>query len=137
MTLHEFLALPHRFRWGGVGGDDCTTFCARWVEENIGEDPADDFRGSYGTAEEAQRIIDAHGGLVALFAHQVEPLGLKRVQQPGTGDIGILHGQSAIVEGNVLIGAIRFGPLWAVLTPGRVVAKAAEHVAAWRLPTCE
>ncbi|OAP43737.1 DUF6950 family protein [Sinorhizobium americanum] len=135
MTLHEFLALPHRFRWGGAGGDDCTTFCARWVEENVGVDPAEAFRGSYSTADEAQRIIEAHGGVVALFAGQVEPLGLIRVQQPETGDIGVIRAQSAIVDGKVLVGAIRFGPLWAVLTPGRVVAKAAQHVAAWRLPS--
>lgn len=40
MNIKGFLSLPHRFRWGGVGGDDCMTFAASWMLHAVGVDPA-------------------------------------------------------------------------------------------------
>lgn len=45
MTLHEFLALDHRFQWGGVNGEDCMTFAASWVCSQIGIDAYSDEAG--------------------------------------------------------------------------------------------
>lgn len=126
MTLHEFLALPHRFRWGGAGGDDCTTFCATWIAESIGIDPAERLRGTYRTEEGAHALLDATGGLVPFMASHLEPIGYVRTDEPHSGDVG------AIVMDGKQVGAVRFGPLWALLTPGGVMAKKADFIAAWR-----
>jgi hypothetical protein len=142
MTLHDFLQLDHRFRWGGSGRpilhgvieNDCTTFCATWVENLTGTDPAAELRGTYRTAEGAQAIVDASGGLVRFMAAKLEPLGFRRIQQPDTGDIGVIK-TLAGMEGEIKeIGAIRFGPLWATLGPSGVAAKKVEFIAAWRAP---
>ncbi len=137
MDTHHFLALPHRFRWGGVGGDDCLTFPASWVHRVTDIDPAEEFRGQYRTREEAHQILEAYGGSLALMEHQLVPLKAKRVQDPGTGDIGLIKamtGETFEDQAEALIGAIRFGPLWACIHPSGVRATKAEFVAAWRLP---
>ncbi|WP_028753723.1 DUF6950 family protein [Rhizobium leucaenae] len=128
MTLHEFKALPHRFRWGGVGGDDCTTFCASWISEQVGIDPAERLRGTYRTEEGAHALLDAAGGLVPFMAGHLEPLGFVRADTPADGDVGAIR----IPDGHE-VGAIRFGPLWLVLTPAGVVGKKSDFIASWRL----
>ncbi|KQR27247.1 hypothetical protein ASF91_19730 [Rhizobium sp. Leaf155] len=133
MTLLEFLALPHRFRWGGMGGDDCTTFCARWIESLTGIDPAAPFRGTYRDAEGAARILSAAGGPVPFAARMIEPLGFIRVQHPSDGDLAVVTAPAGISGEITQICAIRFGPLWAALGPAGVLAKRLDHVAAWRL----
>lgn len=132
MTLHEFLALPHRFRWGGMGGDDCTTFCATWLQESIGIDPAADYRGTYASAEGARAILDNAGGAVAFATKALEPLGFHRIQHPEDGDVGVVKAPIGAGQGISEICAIKFGPLWVVLGPSGVVAKKLNHIAAWR-----
>lgn len=46
----------------------------------------------------------------------------------------MLAGESPADVKMALAGAVRFGPMWASISPGGVVACRAEHVAAWRLP---
>ncbi|WP_320188234.1 DUF6950 family protein [Agrobacterium rosae] len=133
MTLQEFLALPHRFRWGGMGGDDCTTFCASWIERCTGTDPAASFRGSYRDAEGAARILAEGGGPVRFAARMIEPLGFVRIQHPHDGDVAVVTAPAGIAGEITQICAIRFGPLWASLGPSGVVAKRLDYVAAWRL----
>lgn len=132
MTLQEFVALPHRFRWGGMGGDDCTTFCATWIQESIGIDPAASYRGTYASAAGANDILTRAGGLVAFAAKTLEPTGFKRIQHPQDGDVGVVQAPTGIGDGLVEVCAIKFGPLWLVLGPAGVVAKKLNHVAAWR-----
>lgn len=141
MDLHQFLLLEHRFQWGGLGftgrdevNNDCFTFPASWVQRLTGIDVARSYRGTYSTKEEADAIIAAAGGVVELAGRQLELVSAKRVQFPQDGDVGIVE----VPQGEELkmVGAIRFGPLWAVLTPGRVIAKKLDHVAAWRVPAC-
>jgi len=132
MTLREFLALPHRFRWGGVGGDDCTTFCATWLQERTGIDPAESYRGTYASAEGARAILARAGGTTAFAAKALEPLGFRRIQHPEDGDVGVVTAPAGVGHEISEICAIRFGPLWAVLGPSGVVAKRLNHVAAWR-----
>ncbi|MGR9386455.1 DUF6950 family protein [Rhizobium leguminosarum] len=137
MDIHHFLALPHRFRWGGAGGDDCLTWPASWTLRLTDFDPADEFRGTYSTREQAQRILDRHGGNLALMERQLAPINAKRVQSPETGDIGLIRamtGENMEDQAEALIGAIRFGPLWACIHPAGVRATKAEFIAAWRLP---
>lgn len=137
MDIRGFLSLPHRFRWGGIGGDDCMTFCATWAMECAGRDPAADLRGTYSTRTAAHAVMDAAGGPLAFMLGRLEPLGFRRVDAPRDGDIGLVR----MLAGDALdsvclteVGAIRFGPLWASIAPAGVVARRAEMVAAWRFP---
>lgn len=132
MTLREFLALPHRFRWGGVGGDDCTTFCASWIEEQIGIDPAEQLRGTYRTEEGAHALLAASGGLVSFMASHLEPIGFQRTDRPADGDVGVVEAVTGANGAVGMVGAIRYGPLWAILGPGGINAKKTEFIATWR-----
>jgi hypothetical protein len=137
MNIHEFLGLPHRFRWGGVGGDDCMTFPASWALAMVGIDPAEELRGTYRTRAEAHAIVEAFGGPLAFMDHHLTQIGAKRVQRAETGDIGLvmmLAGDSPEEAIVTEVGAVRFGPLWASIAPGGVRATKADTVAAWRLP---
>ena len=134
MEFHEFLACQHRFRWGGVDGDDCSTFCASWVSARLGIDPAANLRGSYRDAEGAHAIIDREGGLVAFFGSCLESLGFVRVDEARDGDIGVVVAPSGIDGSLVEVGAVAFGPLWATLAPSGVAAKKLEAIAIWRMP---
>jgi hypothetical protein len=133
MTLREWLDLPHRFRWGGMGGDDCLMFCASWVERVTGIDPVEDFRGTYSTAEEAEEIVSRYGGMTSLVDAVLTPIGLRRTDEPQTGDIGVVVARVGLGGEMKEVGAIRFGPLWACLSPVGVVGKRLQHVAAWRV----
>lgn len=135
MDIHEFLGLPHQFRWGGVGGDDCTTFAASWCRELTCVDPAEDLRGTYRDIEGAHAIIAAHGGLVSFVGGRLEPLGWKRVQLPADGDIAVIRAPAGFCGDVREITAVRFGPLWATMAPAGVVARRAESVAVWRAAT--
>ncbi|WP_080849968.1 DUF6950 family protein [Agrobacterium tumefaciens] len=135
MNIHEFLALPHRFRWGGMGGDDCFTFPASWCLERIGLDPAAEFRGTYSSRKEAHILISSYGGEVSFADRQMSVIGARRVQHPQDGDVGIvrmLAGESSSDMHIALVGAIRFGPIWASISPAGVRATKADVVAAWR-----
>lgn len=136
MNIHEFLDLPHRFRWGGIGGDDCTTFCATWIQNVTGIDPANELRGTYRTQEGAHEVLNRFGGLSSFMAHHLEHMGFKRVQNPIDGDVGII--KSFTPGGHLgvqttLLSAIRFGPLWATLSPHGVARKKADFISAWRV----
>lgn len=137
MNIHGFLTLPHRFRWGGMGGDDCMTFAASWVRYATGVDPAEELRGTYRTRAEAHSIIAAHGGALRFMDSHLVGIGCRRVQHPETGDIGLVRMTTSDDDGNAIeaeVGAVRFGPMWASISPGGVVARRAEMIACWRLP---
>lgn len=134
MTLREWLELPHRFCWGGQGGDDCLMFCASWVEHVTGSDPVADFRGTYGTEEEAHTIVDKHGGMVALVDEMAARAGFERTDDPQDGDIGIIVAPAGMAGTIKEIGAIKFGPLWVAIGPGGVRGKRAECISAWKVP---
>lgn len=146
MTLHEFLAQNHRFGWGGQGVahhadpeariyNDCITFPASWIWSRTGVDVVSEYRGTYHSKDGADAIIRAAGGLVKLASHQLALVSATRIKNPQAGDVGVIIAPTGTAE-QTLIGAIRFGPVWAFLTPGRVVAKQAECVAAWSIPAC-
>ncbi len=136
MDVNEFIALPHRFRWGGIGGDDCFTFAASWVREQTGIDPAQEFRGTYSTREGAHSLIEAHGGEVSFAGMALARHGLTRVTVADNGSVGIvkaLAGETAATVRETLVGAVKYGPLWAFITPGGVVCRKAEPVAIWAM----
>lgn len=146
MDLQTFIRLPRLWQWGGTTvtfnvdgtptpfpGEDCTTFVGSWARELCGVDPAADLRGTYATAEEANAVVAGAGGIVALGTSRLEPLGWRRVDQPADGDIGIVAAISAVDETLKEIPAIRFGPLWAVMSlRGAMVKKLDWTGVAWR-----
>lgn len=144
MDIREFLSLPHRFGWGGEGKphprdpngyiyNDCTTFCASWVEVLTGIDPAADLRGTYAFPKSAQAIVDAVGGHIAFMAGRLEPLGFVRVSEPQDGDIGCVRAPVGLEGDFKEVGAIRFGPNWVTLGRAGLVGKRLETIAVWRL----
>ena len=137
MTLIEFLHLPHHWGWGGNGFADCTTFPGEWVIAATGKDPIGDLRGTYETAEEANAIVDAAGGIGPFIGSRLEPLGFRRTDDLRDGDIGIVRAFTGFEAGGVVvkeIPGIRFGPLWAVMSArGPMVKKLVFTGMAWRI----
>ncbi|MBO9631174.1 MAG: hypothetical protein J7516_17355 [Shinella sp.] len=141
MDIKDYVKLPVSFGWGGVGCEDCTTWCATYARLLTGDDPASDFRGTYTTETGAKELIARHGGLVLLAGPRLERAGWKRVQNPENGDLAVIHAVAGFSDREPYmteISAIRFGPLWSALglagpvglAPGRV-----RHVAScWRPP---
>ncbi|OWV67944.1 hypothetical protein ATY76_13550 [Rhizobium sp. R339] len=138
MLIKDYIERRVRFRWGGVGGEDCTTWCGTYALALTGRDPAEAFRGTYDSAEGACALIGAAGGLAELVGPLLVGQGWRRVQQPSTGDMAVIRTLvdfegSEPVERNV--SALCFGPLWSVLGPagpGGIAHRKARLVACWR-----
>lgn len=137
MTLEEYIRLPHRWRWGGMGGEDCTTWCASWVFEATGKDPAADLRGTYFDADGAEVVLQAAGGVESLVGSRLSALGLQRIRGPQDGDIGIVRTMTGFDADGASVKAIpgiKFGPLWAVMSArGPMVKKLDWTGVAWRI----
>lgn len=134
MDIRDYLALPHHWQWGLT---DCTLFTADWVVARTGRDPGAALRGTYSSAEQANAIIDRFGGIEGLVGAKLGGLGFERTDHPMDGDIGIVTAFTGFdAEGSVVkdIPAIRFGPLWAVMSARGVAMKKLEWTgAAWRI----
>lgn len=146
MNLEDFIRRPRLWQWGGTRvmfavngvptpfrGEDCTTYAASWVHEVSEVDPAEDLRGTYATADEANAIVAGAGGIVGLVGSRIDPLGWRRIEEPLDGDIGIVEAISGVDGLLKEVPAIRFGPLWSVMAPrGAMTKKLAWTGVAWR-----
>lgn len=130
LTAHLHDARRTAFAWG-EGARDCSLFVATWVEAVRGVDPAADWRGHYRTELGALRKVTAGGGLVAVFASALQPLGLARTDAPVTGDVGVILAPT--VRGLRPTGAILAGRRWVTRGKTGIVALEAEPLAAWRV----
>lgn len=134
MTLEQYIRLPHRWQWGFC---DCTLFAADWVVEATGKDPGADLRGTYFDAIGAAAVVRAAGGVERLVGSKLAPLGFKRVQAPQDGDIGVVMAITGVgSEGSEFkdIPAIKFGPLWAVMSARGAMVKHLDWTgSAWRI----
>lgn len=74
------------FEWGA---HDCGLFAGACVQAVTGRDPRGPFAGRYTTARQAQRLIQAHGGLAALAGRTFGPEVPPALAQPG--DVGLVH----------------------------------------------
>jgi hypothetical protein len=132
--LEDFLRLPHRWQWGYC---DCTLLTADWVNEATGRDPGAELRGTYFDANGANEIIASYGGVHRLVGSKLQALGFMPVQRPIDGDIGIVTAPTGFDASGVVvkdIPAIRFGPLWAVMSARGVQVKKLDWTgAAWRI----
>lgn len=138
MDIRDYVRMPTRFAWGGVDGEDCTTWCATYARLLTGLDPAQGFRGSYGDRQGALVLIARHGNLLGLVGPILSDHGWKRVQQPESGDMAIIHAVTGAIDGQPVYGniaALRFGPLWSVMSeagPSGVAERKARLIACWR-----
>ncbi|TPN26633.1 hypothetical protein FKO01_25505 [Mesorhizobium sp. B2-3-3] len=134
MTPEQYICLPHRWQWGFC---DCTLFAAGWVVEATGKDPAADLRATYFDADGAAAILRAAGGAERLVEASLSALGFRRADTPRDGDIGIVRtmtGFDAAGASVKEIPALRFGPLWAVMSARGVMVKSLEWTGvAWRI----
>lgn len=81
--------------------------------------------------------MDRFGGPLAFIDAHLSNVGASRTDGPKDGDIGLVRMLAGERPADVVVaevGAIRFGPLWASISPGGVIARRAEMVAAWRFP---
>lgn len=100
-VLRHFLREASRQTFA-YGKTDCLIWMAPWVMRRRGVDPAATLRGSYSTKAEALRIILCAGGMVPLMASLLEPLGIRRAEEPVCGDVSVARGPEGEMGGIVL-----------------------------------
>lgn len=124
MTLGEYLRAAARTPWQ-TRVHDCSAWPARWAGVAHRMPP-------YETDEEAEAIVAAAGGLVAMWERCIDD-ALARVDAPQAGDIGIIEAVGR--DGTPShVGAIYTGRRWAVVTPRGLAAVSVDAVAIWRAP---
>jgi len=130
MTLADYLVAASRRPWV-TGTDDCTTHPADWAATWGGGDPMAAWRGRYSTDEGALHLVEAAGGLVALFDQGLRSIGATVVDSPDIGDVGVIH---ALGEDRDLVevGAIFTGPRWSFRSAHGLIFASAEPLKVWR-----
>lgn len=115
-----------------LGSDDCLLWLADLAMALRGvADPAAHLRGTYSTPLQAARVIRRAGGPVALIASVLEPVGAQRVEEPVSGDVGVIMARGLHAE--TPIGAIRTGGMWTFRSRRGLMGVRADALAAWRL----
>jgi len=130
MMLADYVERASAQPWAW-GRHDCCTFAGDWVRAAKGRDPMARWRGNYATEAEAEALIQAAGGLVALWDVGCRDAGMRVATDPVQGDVGVI----AVVgrDGPADVGAIHVGPRWALLTPAGVgVLHPVKVKRAWR-----
>lgn len=125
-------AAARRRVWGQW---DCCLLAADWVERETGVNPATDLMGTYGTAAEAEDLIDAAGGFVRLVAPRLKRVGWRRrwFGRPRAGDVGAVLAFTR--SGPEAVGAVCLGDgFWATCTRRGLLVGSPVHVAAWKNP---
>ena len=72
-------------------GWNCLLAAADWAEMLTGRDPAADWRGRFDNEASAMRAVRAAGGMAALAAAALEPLGWARTNDPRPGDLAVVR----------------------------------------------
>lgn len=134
MDLDDFLDAATRRPMddfgGHRGGFDCTLFVADWGREVCGRDPAADLRGTYSTKDEARAIVERASGFIPLISCQLIPLGWLSVNEPATGDIGVVSIPTKVQP--VQMPAIHRDGTWIFADLRRLVAGRFHPLLVWR-----
>lgn len=89
MTLGEYLSFVGGRPWAwGQPYDDCSFFAGTWWHLSGHPDPMAAWHGVYDDEIGATTAIEFHGGLLPLW---IEALGPASHDDPGIGDIAVLH----------------------------------------------
>ncbi|TKD50227.1 DUF6950 family protein [Sphingomonas baiyangensis] len=132
MTVAEYIAHATTRRWE-AGIWDCCCFPAGWVLGWGLGDPMARWRGRYSSDAEALALIDAAGGLEALWLLGMADIGCAPIGgEPQAGDVAVIALPAAYAGD--CIGAIFNGKRWAALAHGGVVVARAEALRVWRRP---
>jgi hypothetical protein len=127
--LYRFLNVMYgrKFIWGEC---DCVLMLADWVQFLRGVDPAAEYRLTYGTAGECQRVTRFYTEPVALFDRLLAPHGIAQTAAPVAGDIGIVL---LPMDGRMRPhGALCLGNKWAAKSEhGILAAMPPQVVQAW------
>lgn len=118
------------------GSHDCTLWPANWVVESGHADPAGDWRGRYRSARGAARLVNAAGGLLALYASGAASAGLRQTERFIAGDVGLLSMPTREADRalGAAVGAICIGGgEWAVVKDGGLWMGRGSVIAAWRV----
>ena len=75
-----------RWKWGEA--DCCTSACDVFLRLH-GVDPMKPLRGACASREEAERVIGAYGGMLAMAERLTAAAGLVRTDAPQPGDLGL------------------------------------------------
>lgn len=104
--INAWHAIP--FMWGRY---DCALLVSDWVKRVVGRDPAVDLRDTYRDINGAARI-GWFRDPVGVMGSRMEAIGLRRIQAPSIGDIGIIERRDD-ARGDPYA-AIYLGDCWAV-----------------------
>lgn len=119
------------FDWSATGNGDCQLFVAGWAERIGWPDAGADWRGRYACELEARMLIEARGGLVAVWCGLFGPPRMGGNAE--RGDIGLFK-----IDG-WHIGAISTGREW-MLRAGvkgvRALRRAPDVIWDLRFKTC-
>lgn len=121
--LAERYAMP--FAWGG---NDCCLFAADDVRALTGFDLAAGLRGQYSTPEEAARLLEEEGGIVALATAMLgQPRELPLLAQ--RGDVVCVE-----MAGRLSLGVVAGNGQWCAPGPdGLVFRPMAEVLHVWEV----
>lgn len=99
MELGEYIkaAMQKPFEWGV---HDCGSFCGGWLGVPI---------PTYASADEAQELIAAHGGLAGLYDAAIGDAA-QLISDPVAGAVGVIK------VGDIEVGGIYSGERWVVFT---------------------
>ncbi len=99
LAAHIREARAASFAWGT---HDCVLWCAEWIRKLTGQDPAADWRGAYGSKEEADAIISSLGAgdageLASLHLQEIPVSRARRgdIMLHPSGTLGICDGAFA------------------------------------------
>lgn len=131
VTLREFLVRAEGRRIV-YGKWDCCLWLADWGRVLTGVDAAAHLRGRYRTALGAERVLRREGGLVEVVGRGAALVGMKPLQTPQEGAVGVVVAQTKAGV-NREVGAIFNGRRWVVLAPAGILALSCDPVAMWGL----
>jgi len=99
-VLRRFLGRPRRFDWVEC---NCFTFCADWVLEVTGRDPAAQWRGRFSSKADAVRLLRLAGGTRALAERAMASAGAPLTDNPQAGDVVLVLAPIGTGAGNKII----------------------------------
>ena len=135
--LDDYLdaCLKKPWKWGTADGLDCCSYVCGWIMDATGRDVFAPYRGKYGTARAARRLVHGKGGLAQILGAEIERHGFNRAETPEHGDIGIVavpegRGEDAVFGASAVI---RYGPWWVGRNLSGFCVLEAPASAIWRI----
>jgi hypothetical protein len=128
MTLDEYLEDQSRRRFS-YGTVDCVQFGLGWAREATGRPLAAFF--AYGSRVDAERAVQARGGLESIVRSWMERNGFQPTDEPEDGDIGLAPVPAGGVAPVAIV--IRRGPWWITREPKGIGGMDFGRIPAWRV----